>query len=192
MLLDPLIPLESPTLITVVNKTTREAHYGVPDTLYSTTDWVHNPDQELIDSGYWKVSGDSIVAMTQEEKDELDAALLDAAKERRYTEIDSRTEELINQGFLFSSLVFSLSPGAQAKLMGVNQVRGNANVEYPIHWNTKDDKQTRDIEDADDMLSFYLTAVGTYRAHVDAGTVLKNQVREKTTIEEVEAVEDTR
>lgn len=117
------------------------------------------------------------------------------AKRHRFSEIDRRTRELICDGFEYpqgSGQRFSLSACGQARLMGLNQVRNDPNVIYPVHWNTKNDLALISLEDADQILAFYLAAVGTYRAHVDSGTSLKSLVRAATTIAEIEAVEDNR
>jgi len=114
------------------------------------------------------------------------------AKKAKFAEVDARTDELIASGFTFASKQFSLSQNAQSRLMGINQVRDDENVVYPIKWNTIDDSDTYSIPDSATVLGFYLTAVGTYRTHVDSGTTLKDQVRAATTIAEVNAVVDNR
>lgn len=114
------------------------------------------------------------------------------AKAAKFASIDARTDELIASGFTFASKQFSLSQAAQSRLMGINQVRDDENVTYPIKWNTIDDSDTYSIPDSATVLSFYLTAVGTYRTHVDSGTALKDQVRAATTVAEVDAVVDNR
>jgi len=106
--------------------------------------------------------------------------------------IDHRTLELIAQGFVFAGKTFSLSQAAQSRLLGINQVRDNPAVTYPINWNTIDDSDVYPVPDSATLFSFYLTAMGTYRAHVDSGTTLKDQVRAATTKAEVEAIIDPR
>lgn len=117
---------------------------------------------------------------------------LEAKRQEKCRSIDRKTDWLIAQGFAFGGKVFSLSMGAQMKMVGITQVRNEAGVTYPIVWNTLNDDDTYSLADAATVLSFYLTGVGTYRAHVDSGTALKGQVRDATTIAEVEAVEDSR
>jgi len=113
-------------------------------------------------------------------------------KNRKFKDIDDRTGELISKGFQFAGKVFSLSLNAQAKMMGLNQVRSEPEVVYPIRWNTKDDNDYYDLVNADAVRAFYLTGVGTYRAHVDAGTVFKDLVRNASSIPEVDAIVDNR
>lgn len=113
-------------------------------------------------------------------------------KKNKFIQIDGRTEELIASGFQYAGKTFSLSMNAQAKMMGINQIRSENEVVYPIRWNTKDDNDYYEIQNANDMRAFYLTGVGTYRAHVDAGTALKDLVRAATSKAEVDAVVDPR
>jgi hypothetical protein len=130
--------------------------------------------------------------MNQSEKDAVDATLLPAAQLAKCKEIDARTDELIAAGFTYDSKTFSLSQAAQSRLTGINQVRDDAAVTYPIVWNTLDDSDTLSIVDSAALLTFYLTAMGTYRTHVDSGTALKDDVRAATTIAAVDAVVDSR
>jgi hypothetical protein len=185
-------PIQSPNFVTVVHKTTREVRYGVPDNQYDTNTWVHNPNQDLINSGYWKVVGDVITNMSQAEKDQLDADNLAAAKTAKCVIIDKRTDQLIALGFTYAGKIFSLSANGQARLMGTNQIRNASNLVYPIKWNTLDDTDVLLLNNAIDVLNFYLTAASTYRAHVDSGTALKDQVRAATTVVAVQAITDNR
>lgn len=123
------------------------------------------------------------------------ARALAVVKHSKSNEIDARTAQLIEVGFEFppsSGKIFSLSKEFQLMLTGLNQERTAPEVTYPVDWNTKDDSDKLSLVDADMVRSFYMTAVGTVRAHRDSGTALKDQVRAATTIAEVEAVEDTR
>jgi hypothetical protein len=117
---------------------------------------------------------------------------LDCYKAEKFAKIDAKTSELIASGFQFAGKVFSLSVNAQMKMMGINQIRSEPEVEYPIHWNTKDDMDYYDVSNANEMRAFYLTGVGTYRAHVDIGSSLKDQVRIATSKTEVDAIVDPR
>lgn len=117
---------------------------------------------------------------------------LELHRDRKNEAIDARTDELIALGFSFAGKQFSLSRNAQLRLVGINQERANAAVTYPVRWNTIADDEVYEIADADEFESFYLTAMGTYRGHVDSGTVIKDAVRAATTISEIDAVQDTR
>ena len=76
--------------------------------------------------------------------------------------------------------------------MGTHQAKHDPAFTYPVKWNTLDDSDVIEIADSSALHTFYLTALGTYRTHVDSGTTLKDSVRAATTIAEVDAVEDTR
>jgi len=117
---------------------------------------------------------------------------LEAHKEQKFKIIDARTYELIENGFQYANKIFSLSQHAQAKMMGIHQVRDDPMLTYPVRWNTKDDNDYYDITDLNDLHLFYMTAVGTYKGHVDSGTALKDQVRNATSKAEVDAIVDPR
>ena len=117
---------------------------------------------------------------------------LPAAKERKIKEIDARTDELIAAGFTYASKQFSLSIPAQNKMVGTHQVKDDPALTYPINWNTIDDLDVYPIANPADLHGFYLTGLGTIRAHLDSGTALKDSVRAAVDIAAVEAVEDNR
>lgn len=114
------------------------------------------------------------------------------AKQIKYYEIDKRTTELIGDGFEFDETIFSLSQAAQMRLVGINQVREMPQVSYPIKWNSKKDDSVYEVTDSNNLLGMFLTGLGTYRAHVDSGTDIKDLVRAATTVAEVEAIVDPR
>lgn len=140
------------------------------------------------------------VIVDRDDKPAIDAVVsahvgpdsLEAYKCLKFKIIDARTYELIEVGFQYASKIFSLSQHAQAKMMGVHQVRDDSMLTYPVRWNTKDDLDCYEIADSDEMHLFYMTGVGTYKAHVDGGTALKDQVRAATSKAEVDAVVDPR
>jgi len=120
---------------------------------------------------------------------------LQKAKCVKVKAIDARTMELIYTGFEYppsSGQMFSLSQEGQSRLNGINQVRDHASVIYPVRWNFLDDSGAIDLVDAEVILNFYLTAIGTYRTYVDSGTSLKDSVRAASTIAEVNAIVDNR
>jgi hypothetical protein len=179
-------------MASVLHRTTKQyiASAHTPD--YPVEDWIHNPDMSPVSgvpSQYWKITGDAVSEMSAAEKD---AACLSDVKAAKCAAIDARTDELITAGFTYNAKTFSLSQEAQARLTGINQVRDDAAVTYPVVWNTIDDGATESLADAAAVLAFYLTALGTYRGHVDGGTTLKDQVRAAATVAAVEAITDSR
>lgn len=117
---------------------------------------------------------------------------LQVLKNAKIKAIDARTDQLIAAGFTFASKQFSLTLSSQSKMIGTHQVKDNPSLTYPIRWNTIDDEDYLDIIDAATLDGFYLTGLGTIRAHLDSGTSLKDQVRAAATVDDVLAVVDTR
>jgi hypothetical protein len=145
--------------------------------------------------------------LTSDERAALDQAMLDAGyafagvdnsgesgleqtKRAKYLAIDTRTEELIDQGFSFAGKVFSLSSNAQKYWIGM--MVGKDLLTYPLVVNTLDDSSTLSVTDAVMVLQMYGTAMGTVKAHLASGTALKDLVRAATTIPEVQAIVDSR
>lgn len=124
----------------------------------------------------------------------MDAAPSDvaAAKEKKFSEIDSRTDELILQGMSFNGMMFSLSPNAREKMNNADGLRNDPAFTYPVVWNNIDDSATISLANATDLHNMYLTALATVRAHIDSGTAVKDLVRAATTVSAVNAVKDNR
>jgi hypothetical protein len=115
-------------------------------------------------------------------------------KEKRMVEIDARTVELIFQGFAHAGKVFSLSLPAQSYWTNMYLAKDilTAQGAFPLKVNTLNDLDAHNIADAVEVTTFYATAVGTVKARLGSGTVLKDAIRAATTIAEVNAVVDTR
>ena len=125
----------------------------------------------------------------------MDSHTIDALAEAKLVKIaaiDSRTDQLIANGFTYSGVQFSLSANAQMKMVGTHEVKDDPALVYPLRWNSLDDSDYVDLPDAAALHAFYLTGLGTMRVLVDGGTVLKDAVRAATTIAEVDAVVDNR
>lgn len=132
-----------------------------------------------VDSGVWI-------------KESLQALDLAEYKACRFKEIDARTFELISLGFTYQGLVFSLSQNAQINISGMHQSRDDVAVTYPIAYSTLDDLNHYDVVDSADLHNMYLTALGTKKAHVDSGTVLKDSVRDAVDADAVLLIVDNR
>lgn len=117
---------------------------------------------------------------------------LSALKASACAQIDQRTTELIEEGFEFSGKRFSLSANAQNTLNGSYGLRDDPSFVYPVVWNTIDDADSLSIVDSFELRAFYLTAVGTYRAHLADGTDLKAAVRGAATVAALRDVVDNR
>jgi hypothetical protein len=117
---------------------------------------------------------------------------LDDYKTLRYHDVDTRTSELISQGFTYQAKVFSLSPNAQTNILALDNTRDDPALSYPIKYNTIDDLDSYDVIDATDLHNMYLTALATKKGHVDSGTVLKTSIRNAATKADVDAIIDNR
>lgn len=179
-------------MATVLHRTTKQLVKSAHTPNYPSNLWIHNPDLsavEDVDRVFWVIEDDSVREMTATEKD---ANHLAQHKSEKYVTFDVKTDALIAQGFIYAESSFSLSDQAQNRIMGSHQARDDAAFVYPLKWNTLDDLDVLEIADSATLHAFYLTALGTYRAHVDSGTALKDQVRAATTIAGVDAVVDSR
>jgi hypothetical protein len=120
---------------------------------------------------------------------------LDVAKTAKFLAIDMRTQQLISEGFEWpesSGVYFSLSGNAQKKLLGMETARDEPEFLWPVKWNSIDDKNKTTLGTSLDARAFFLEAYLTVRGHLDSGTDLKDQVRDATTVAEVDAVVDNR
>lgn len=153
---------------------------SAPDWLAIDTGWSDVPAVEL--GWYWTGS-------------EFGDGDLDGWRAKCLAEIDARTDALIAQGFEYppsSGKFFSLSLEAQLRIQGCMSSRDLPQFVFPVAWNTIDDRDHYDVADANDMVGFYLTALGTLRSKIDSGTALKEQVRVAADIAEIQAVVDSR
>lgn len=117
---------------------------------------------------------------------------LDSYKLSKIDEINFKTEELIKLGYYYSGKVFSLSTNAQTNILALYTSRNDSQIIYPIEYNTLNDLESFMIQDSSDIESLYLTALGTKKAHLDSGTILKNLVRDAINQEEVNSIIDNR
>jgi hypothetical protein len=145
---------------------------------------------------YINTDGDVCRIFTDMAQGALDALVaanpLDGLKVDRYEEIDERTEELISQGFIFAGKLFSLSDNAQINILGLEQVKDDPAMTYPINYGAKDSGDYVVLADAAAMHGLFLTALGTKRARLDSGRALKTAIGAATTLAEVDAIVDDR
>lgn len=117
---------------------------------------------------------------------------LPTVKDRKYKAIDSKTKQIISKGFLWEGEYHSLSDNAQRTLLGLDQLRNDPAMVYPVKVNSLDDTADAVLTNAAEVHAFFLAAMGTFRSIWDAGTALKDQVRAATTVDAVNAVKDAR
>lgn len=138
------------------------------------------------------VNGDP-VEMTQPEKDLLLESDLEQKKKQMILDIDTRTREIINEGFEFDGNTFSLSPNAQNMFTGVSlaiQKGFLTESDFPYEITTLDDKAYMlSWANADTFFGLVLFHISQRLA---TGRSIKVQVINATTIEELNSIVDNR
>jgi len=122
----------------------------------------------------------------------LNPARLAELKKRRIKDIDLRTDELLANGFVYNSKVFSLGKGSQINILGIEEAKDMVELTYPVKMNTIDDLETEELANAADARAFFLTALGSKRAVLDSGTSLKDSIRAAGTKTAIDGVLDIR
>lgn len=116
-----------------------------------------------------------------------DASTLEEAKEMKLAQIDSRTQELIFEGFSFAGLHWSLSINAQINWNNLPQlpqtvfplaIQDMNGVDYDLEFSQR--------------MDFYYTAVAVKNSHLQSGNVLKREVSDMQTIQDVLNFQDPR
>jgi len=168
--------------------------------IYCETDgWIEviassEPTQCPINNGH-EVRENSLTLLEQDVKENIDSYLdlnLEDYKKLRYKEIDARTVELIDQGYVYKTKIFSLSSNAQTNILALDSTRDEPSLTYPIIYNTIDDNESYSIIDSTDLHNMYMTALGTKKIHLDSGTNLKNSIRDAVSEEAVDSIIDNR
>ena len=122
-----------------------------------------------------------------------EAITLDEYKDLKIKAIDNRTGELIvNGGFSYEGKIHSLSKAAQLNLLGTNIKKNDPAFVYPVKFKTMDSRDSVTLNNAAELDGFFLTALGTKRAHLDSGTEKVEQVLAATDKAGVDAVIDIR
>ena len=117
---------------------------------------------------------------------------LQRAKIAKHRRIDERSDDLVDRGFLHNGKKFSMTVNAQGRAAGLRHVATDPGISFPLQINTIDDSETFELSTPAAFNTWHKDMMLAVRAIVDAGTVIKNQVRAATTIEEVEAIVDDR
>ena len=144
---------------------------------------VHEDTVDIIGVSISNVTGLDAVVNNHE------AEPLSAYKATKNDEIDARTRELIEQGFLYSGEWFSLSDNAQRNWTALNAARDALTYPFPV--STKTDGE-HIIANAVDMQTFTLTALAAANTHYSSGRALKIQVNAAADKDAVNAIVDTR
>lgn len=112
---------------------------------------------------------------------------LEELKSEKIDNIDFRTKQLINDGFNFDGHIFSLSVEAQ---INWSNMLNFPDQMFPLNVIDRDDNLY--ILDLSNKMNFYLSALNGKNMHLQSGGVLKTQVKNAQTIEEVELIIDNR
>lgn len=121
---------------------------------------------------------------------------LDNLQNKRYEEIDEKTQELILLGFEYpasSGNIFSLTANAQRLYMVIKNISEDIGyTDYPIKKTVMDDSFDYSITDATDAKSMYDTSLLKIKSKIDSGITLKAQIRDAATIAAINAIIDNR
>lgn len=109
---------------------------------------------------------------------------------RRITEVNRKTAQLFDAGFVYNNATYSLSVVAQNSINAAYAVRDA--LTYPVNWPTKDDAAVVQIADATEMANFCEAAFAAVIALRSSGVSLKSTLVAKTNVAEVDAVTDDR
>jgi hypothetical protein len=102
----------------------------------------------------------------------LDAEWLNYLKGTRYVEIDTKTGQLIAEGFTWDSKVFSLSINAQINWSNLPNLPDSI---FPLSISTINDEEVYTLSLANKM-NFYYTAVNGKNGPLQSGNTLKAQI----------------
>lgn len=173
------------------HRTTYRLNLTKNETDADSADWLYGYDESSLDTAsvaekYRKVSGETVVEMTDAEKVTLD-------KPGRKADVDKRTGELIADGFTYSSKTFSLSANAQTNWNGLKGFADDwTGGDYPIEVMTLDDADFYSITDATDAKAFAKAAADQKKTHLLSGKDLKKSLNDATTMTALDAVVDSR
>ena len=87
----------------VIHRTTLEQQFSVNTAVFSPATWIINPDLSAlsgVEKKYWKIVGDTVVEMTQPEKDAVDTADLPGVKTDRKTFLYDSAESYLSNKYL--------------------------------------------------------------------------------------------
>lgn len=119
---------------------------------------------------------------------------LEESKQIKINQIDIKTQELIQLGFDFDDSSFSMSAMAQLNWASLGAARANGMLSFPLSISTVDES-AYELKDDGSCLQF-LGAYMIYQVDptkpLSRGRILKSQVGACVTVEEVEAITDTR
>lgn len=114
---------------------------------------------------------------------------LPQAKREKWNAIDGKSQALLLQGYLHDGSTFSMSQTAQMNWVSLHVARST--LTYPVRVSTKDEREHL-FNTAGTLSTFYLGGQAFKQGFLASGRALKLQVRAATTVEEVQAIVDSR
>lgn len=141
---------------------------------------------------YLVAEGDEVREMTANEKKDVDNAMLADIKHAKCLAVDLRSNELIEQGFTHNGKLFSLSAPAQRNWMALMDTHNAGLLAFPLSVSVKADDEEYVIQDAAEFLAFWGAAMGTGKAHIDAGRAIKLAIAAAADIDALNAIVDER
>ena len=156
--------------------------------------WLINPDfsaVEDIPKYYWKIANEQLVEMSDAEKTVVDTTQRAESLMIKIEAIDSKTQAIIEDGFTYSSMVFSLSQPAQATWTLLKLAQLSGTLTFPIEVATIDD-QIYEIQDVTEFTAFTTALDTTVVIALATGRAIKAQVKALTHSDEIDAFVDPR
>lgn len=134
---------------------------------------------QSVDGGYWV-------------EDNVEALDLQGYKDLRIAEIKEKTVELINNGYTYEGVNFSLSFDAQVGLIALNSSRNDPAITYPQPYGNIDDTIVYQIQNEAEINAMYLTALGTKKYWLETEDTLKSQINSASSYINVQSIIDNR
>lgn len=193
-------------MATVVNKLTLQVVISQNSSDFSEEDWIvfgkgsdtsaleellaTTPDLRIAE---WLVENGTLRRTTPEEQQAFWNTQLPDLRSAKIADIEARTEDLLSLGFEYpsgSGNVFALDLHTRTLMLGMLISRDL--IPYPIAFNTIDQLTAYQIKDSNDVVGFYMAALGTVKAREDSGTDLKELARVAKDRDELNKLTDTR
>jgi hypothetical protein len=180
----------------VLHKTTFRFMKSVNTADYLDGNWLINPDMSAIEGvpqKYWKVVGETVVPMSDEEIALVEAEELENYKQAAMNRIDAKTEEILARGFQFDGQMFSLSIAAQNNWTGMQVAVSQGyltEANFPFEVATLDNKAY--LLQWEDAPAFFMSVLRAISFTLATGRQFKKAIGAANTIQDIENVEDTR
>jgi hypothetical protein len=175
----------------VLNRVTMQYLDSVHTPNYPVKDWIKNPVLPACDKKYWKISGDLVQEMSAAEKKIVDDEYLAVCKNKKYLQVKTNTDKLIQSGFIFNGILFGSELSDQSNWNTVLCLKDK--LSYPLSGVVKDRAGNYvEIANKETIENIVLTGMATVNAYRASHKVLVDQIKDCTSIAELNAIVDTR